>query len=485
MRPSKRPAPSLAKHLLLPLNRPQYSNLESFATAFAWNLNTVAMNRPEDDRKALALRYRKVTAGTKDGSSKTLEFRYSDPVSDKEKLDAFARALEAAGIVAEHDQKELAIAVANSICGIRPTNGKNHPAAPITEAMALLQNSRGLAGAKNPPNLALIVEGLFGLGRSSSSLASAAGLWQEAMKHRCAIDPLACGIDTAIRETLLEALPLPSPPLQGDPASDWFGMFPDTPFTGFHRMWEQITSPEWVEALPARVWVDWASTVLRMGLGMGFLWEAAWYEGIARCLLDIGDTAVTFEVIRNAMPSVLPWRSEVSAISVRDVSSILKRRVVRSDLIRETLRNWITQNEQDEIDLGQAINEMRKAPKLLSKIEAHLGTPPKNAGNTWEAIRYSLLIRNDSGQYADHYGMLRSSGTRYLLPDPGTEWMSVVASLSCAKPGSKTTLGTAMKALHEFGLTPPLSDVVMLLERAGLARGSADADQGVLIQSAF
>jgi hypothetical protein len=42
-----------------------------------------------------------------------------------------------------------------------------------------------------------------------------------------------------------------------------------------------------------------------------------------------------------------------------------------------------------------------------------------------------------------------------------------------------------MTSLAELGLKPDLTDVVVLLERAGLARGSADADQGVVVQSAF
>ncbi len=37
--------------------------------------------------------------------------------------------------------------------------------------------------------------------------------------------------------------------------------------------------------------------------------------------------------------------------------------------------------------------------------------------------------RDSSGPSADHYGLLSSAG-RYLMVDPGTEWMAVVASIS-------------------------------------------------------
>ena len=474
------------RHLILPLNRPQYMNPEAFSTALAWSLFEVEMAAPANSSHVVALQYR---ANARKPSN-TLEYRTTDPVPDRERLDAFALALTAEGVIAEHDQTDLARAVANSICGIQAKGSTYHPAAPITESMALLQNIVGMQGAKNPPNLALIVEGLFGLGRPSDAkpLVSAAQQWQAAVQHRASIDPLARALDSAVKSSLLDSVPTQVSGTVADPAREWMGMFPETPFTWMYRMWNKITSEEWVDALPARVWVDWASTVLRMGLGMGFLWEAAWNEGIALTLLRGKD--LTWEAIRETAPASLPWRSLSSATSVRDVSSTLGRRARRSELIRGHLDSWITDwtkaNAGEKTDANSALEEMAHDQSLLSLLEHDLqGFLPRKKSNLWEAIRYTLSVREESGPFADHYGLLRSNGRRYLMIDPGIEWITVIASLSCSEPSTKTDLGNVMKSLNELGLTPPLGDVVVLLERAGLARGSADADQGVVIQSAF
>jgi len=46
-------------------------------------------------------------------------------------------------------------------------------------------------------------------------------------------------------------------------------------------------------------------------------------------------------------------------------------------------------------------------------------------------------------------------------------------------------VATLMLNLEELGLRPEAGDLIRLLEKAGLARGSADADRGVIIESAF
>jgi hypothetical protein len=474
--------PSL-RHLILPLNRPEYTNPEAFSTALAWSLFKVEMAAPMDPSLIVALQYR----AKERKPSKKLEYRSTDPVPDRERLEAFALELKKQGVKAEHDQTDLARAVANSICGIQGKKGTYHAAASITESMALLQNTVGMYGKEGPPNLALIVEGLFGLGRpsESKSLVSAAVRWQGAMKYRAEIDPLARALDSAVKTSLLDSVPTPDQTGDADPAKDWLGMFPETPFTWTYRMWNKVTSEEWVSALPARVWVDWASTVLRMGLGMGFLWEAAWNEGIARRLLR--GTDLTWGGIRKTAPAPLPWRSLSAATSVRDISSTLGRRVQRSELIRSHLNDWIKKNESEHLAVDSGLETMARDKSLLNDLEHDLQgfLPRSNSETWWEAIRYSLSVREESGPFADYYGLLRSRGRRYLMIDPGIEWIAVIASLSCDGPAKKTDLGNVMKSLSELGLTPQLSDIVVLLERAGLARGSADADQGVVIQSAF
>jgi hypothetical protein len=122
--------------------------------------------------------------------------------------------------------------------------------------------------------------------------------------------------------------------------------------------------------------------------------------------------------------------------------------------------------------------DLRKALTLA------LGSSERSAVNTWEAVKYALLTRDASGPFADYYGLLRSSG-RFLTVQPGTEWMAVVASLAGDGPGKTSDVATLMLSLQELGLRPEAGDLIQLLEKAGLARGSADADRGVVIESAF
>ena len=68
---------------------------------------------------------------------------------------------------------------------------------------------------------------------------------------------------------------------------------------------------------------------------------------------------------------------------------------------------------------------------------------------------------------------------------PTTEWMAVLASLSSSQPHSTISLGELMNNLRTLGLRPAVKEVVALLENAGLARGSDDADLGLKIETAY
>jgi hypothetical protein len=480
MNPSLEPVTAKGGHLVLPLQRPQYMVPEAFGTALAWSMFSVELKKQKDSPRVLALQYR----ADDRSSTKTLDFRRTDPVTDPVKLAEFAQALAVEGLKAEVDQNRLAEAVANSICGIRPEKSKSQSAASLTVGTALLQNVIGIAGSKGAPNLGAIIEGLFGLGQERGLPAlGAAQLWARATDRRVQIDPVLNAIDKAVRSTLLDSQPKLLAAASSDPETrKWIGLLDQTPFTWFHRMWERITGDEWVEALPARVWVDWASTILRLGLGMGFLWEAAWNETVARRVIS-GDR-LSWEGLRSSVPDPLPWRSDLAQTSVRDVASLLGRRSKRSEPIRTHLDKWIKDNKLETEDIESVLAAMSSDRELRESLTKDLGGVLPKKSNLWEAIRYTLLVREESGQFADHYGLLRTRG-RYLMPDPGTEWIAVVASLCCPGPSTSTDLGNVMSSLAELGLKPDLTDVVVLLERAGLARGSADADQGVVVQSAF
>lgn len=471
--------------MILPLNRPQYVAVpEAFISALAWRVHDHSAKETSEDGVPVGYIFRSETSGTS-----TLKLKPTAP--EGQDLEDFGRQLVTHGIAtnAKHET-DLAAAVLNSVAGVQAEKSKSQAASPVTPAFALLQDMRGFQRTKNPPDLGGILEALFRLGLvaddATTTKITAAGLWLKAANKRCELDPLLSAIDRATKTALLgDKFPERLEEPDGEPTNlppSQEGLYQGTPFSWFADSWQKLTSDEWVKALPARVWVDWATTVLRLALGQGFLWEAAWYETLARWILS-GKTGQWSDV-RAKVPEILPWRSSRSTVAVRDVASLLSWRVHRGYKIRKSLEDWLARNPSSREDFSSALAAMSLDEELKARLTSALGSSERSAANTWEAVKYALLTRDASGQFADYYGLLRSSG-RFLTVQPGTEWMAVVASLSCEGPGRTSDVATLMLSLEELGLRPEAGDLIQLLEKAGLARGSADADQGVIIESAF
>ncbi|MDQ0870169.1 hypothetical protein QFZ70_002642 [Arthrobacter sp. V1I9] len=474
-----------ATHIILQLNRPQYVSVpEAFISSLAWKVHAHGAAKATEGGIPLGYMFRSETSGTA-----TLKVKSTAP--EGQKLAGYGEQLSAAGLVtnAKHDT-DLASAVLNSVAGVQAEKSKSQAASPVTPAFALLQDMRGFQRTKNPPDLAAILEALFRLGlKDGDDEITAARLWLNAANKRCEIDPLLSAIDKATRAALLLEAGYSEVPQDDSPGRRRTiecaqgGLYDGTPFSWFASAWQKLTSDEWVRALPSRVWVDWATTVLRLALGQGFLWEAAWYETLARRILGGGGSATWYEV-REQMPEILPWKSSRSSVAVRDVAPLLSWRVHRASKIRKILEDWLEPHTGADMDFVSALAGMSGDKDLKEALTLALGSGERSAVNTWEAVKYALLTRDASGPFADYYGLLRSSG-RFLTVQPGTEWMAVVASLACDGPGKTSDVATLMLRLQELGLRPEAGDLIQLLEKAGLARGSADADRGVVIESAF
>ena len=95
------------------------------------------------------------------------------------------------------------------------------------------------------------------------------------------------------------------------------------------------------------------------------------------------------------------------------------------------------------------------------------------------------MTRDESGPFADHYGLLRTRGRSALVVEPGIEWAALVASLACGSPGAIRDVAAVLRSLRALGVSPETRDLISLLEKAGLTRGSADADSGLEVHSAY
>ncbi len=468
----------LGKHLIPPLARPQYVALpEGFVSALAWNSLSVDISGLGDGQRTIGLRYRGDPV-----AKRNIVYRITEPSG--EKLESFGEALIQAGMQTDLKPREIGSAVATSILGIRSSNGTFQPASPLTLSTSLLQNMSGIQGAANPPDLAGILETMFSLGSANSNIQSTlSSLWLQAVEERLAFDPLLNAIDRGVAATLFEGeIEKRSP----KPVNrDWAGIYESGPFEWLATSWTNLTSTQWVNALPARVWTDWAATVLRMSFGLGFLWEAAWFESLARLLLR--DEGLEWDDIQPNMDELMPWYSSASGVQTRDVSSRLKWRAHRSVQIRQLISDWLKLQEGLDDPVSDVLTAMNADSSLKDSLRVALGsrrmTP--SGKNLWESIRYSLLTRESKGPFADYYGLWAHRGARFVLPSPGVEWISVMASLSSPTADTTINLGRVTRGLELLGACPDRPDLVSLLEEAGLARGSADADQGVSVATAY
>ncbi|MFP3578737.1 hypothetical protein SB659_04015 [Arthrobacter sp. SIMBA_036] len=466
-----------AHNLILPFNRPEYFSVpEALLSALAWRAYGSAPD--QEQGKALGLMYK--------AQAKETQYLTLRPTKPEEgAAQALGAQLRGRGISTSASDRLLGDAVSSSVTGIRIEKTGNQPSSPMTPALALMQNPRGVLVKQGPPDFGAIIESLFAVGHPVGGPAmSATELWLRASDQRLELDPLLKSIDASMMSTVfqdkyhrLDVFPI------AEDSVDWCGLYPGTPYEWFAKSWQALTSKEWVEALPARVWVDWATTVLRLAMGLGFLWEYSWYEALGSVIVR-DSVPDTFEELRGMVRSPLPWQSSRSSISVRDVGATIKGRISRGERVRRSLKERIKEVEGDK----NAIEFLRSsaANSDFRQFLAAEITDKKEAGKlVWETVKYGLQVREASGPFTDYYGILKTRGRRYLVIDPGTEWIAVVASLACGAPGTQCNVGDVLRDLTILGMRPELGDLVSLLERAGMARGSADADHAVIVESAF
>ena len=475
----------MAHPLILPLPRPEYPSApELLLSSLAWRAYRLS-GLDDHDGKPVALAYRRDTQR----QSRTLAFRATEPAG--EQIVDWEASLRSAGIDwPDEAARVVGPCVAESIAGIRAAKAKGQAAIPMTPHLAMLQNARGLTGKRNPANYGQIIEQLHALGGNHG--ASASSKWLSATRMRLESDPLLAAIDKAAADLL------PAPIAQRDPeaVAAPLSMSGDTPFGWFVDAWDKLTSPAWVEALPARRWSDWATAAIRLAVGMGFLWEASWYESLARLIVGpeaeieaLRDDGEPWErLVRGRLRELLPWQSDAESVSVRDVAPVVKERIRRGGAARTVLANRLP--DTPSADYWDDVLGLARDEDAKSELQWAMSPRSGHSPNTTEAVRYVLMTREESGSHADHYGMLVGrANNRYLLVQPATELLAMLASLAASGPlasgNGATSLGAISDQLRRLGLQPSLGTLVAHLERTGLTRGSADADQAVVVSAAY
>ncbi len=493
------PTEPTAANLFLGLNKAENMPYpEIFASALA---ETIYSSKDWDvsGSKKPGVRYR--TRPGKGEKKKKVEFVDIDPYHETARTSSAKWEAHIIGRVFcdGGDDSMVARATADSFAGTLSGKGTAQLASPMSPGLALLQNTIGATGKPSPYNVASALERMYELGGTSlvedGHRQTAASRWDKAVSRRLRSDPLLRVLDDAAKEVLVPDVVRKPLQAEFEAPDEVPGLGNETPFAWFRESWDRLTSKDWVDALPARRWSDWAATVLRTAIGFGTLWEAAWLHEIAiqACKPDDAEE-VTFgsllEQVETRVLShgLLTWVPSSSAVSARNVASEIKELTTRYDCLQGTLKpvyKVFVQNGTPGESVSEAFRRVRGDAELKKTFEHALTVDAYTESNAYEAVNYMLQKGDQKGRYADHYGLLGKVGSSWTLIEPATEWMAVMASLTMEKPGKSTTLREFSLSLNKLGLRPPITELVSRLELAGLARGSADADEAVVVRSAY
>ena len=392
-----------------------------------------------------------------------------------------------------------------NIVGTQPTKAKSFSCLPINPAASLLQDLRGIQGKTGPANFAKIIQQIYQLGcYTPGKQETAASIWYRQLASESTQD---------IFKFLVDALKLVGPHrdeeitipevktfLCGDDfkPTQWLRNTPN-PFQWFYLSWNTFCKEEWTKSLPRRKWVDWASGIVRTSLGMCYLWEVNFFKKLGTQLIgnnkNSPSDAASFVLSSNE--PLINWIGPEFPITIRDNNSRIIR-LVRTGLgVRGVLSNWMRSLgdntfNRDYKSIDGLSNWIEDARSLIEneqkrEIEWQYNTSNDTATmrNTKELINYSLTSRGEYGKNADFYNLLSRKSNRFLVVDPGGEWVVLMSSLAAKLPANPTTLAILKKSFSQLGIYFNRKQLVKELEKSGLSKSSHDADEALEIKPSY
>lgn len=399
----------------------------------------------------------------------------------------------------------------------RARGDKSDACVPIHPSIVALQTLHGLVNKDGPSNLAKAIETMAWLG-GASTLGSAASSFLALYTTQPA-DPKQ-GL-TGLTDSLLPEIarqvwlrlpgqvnaapatwpawpdvrPAVPTPLAASPVA----LHSRTPFRWFWQKWQTLCVQGWYDALPARRFTDWALCLLRTGLAFSYVWEAEFFCRLHECFSLSAQGATPQDALQRVR-SLLEEGTILASIepfsipaSQKDVWKSLSELIAKGYEARKAIIDW--QTMQDSVPpAGNSISE--KLQNWLTSIQSNSFTTlsprlqigKRTANNQKEFVRYLMLPRSsddDLVDQADFYYLARTNSSRSVWLHPGPEWLVVIASLLCQKPGGHCTLGQLIDDLAILGIQVERSVLVTLLEQAGLSTDSPDADNAIVIRAGF
>jgi hypothetical protein len=504
---------------ILPFPRPEYAKqTESLLTDLLWrspgsSLSADVLGKPliehlsdlkmRGDPARLPEPNRLVPRQLRGGNTKTVA---TQPLA--EGLDLTGR------VVVPAEATGPVRALLTSLAAPQARGDKSIACVPVHPAVVALQTLHGLVNKPSPANLARAIETMGWLGGALQEGAVARSLlaifgttsnprdgttgaveWllPQIAAHAWSCLPARFGKSATGWPVWPAVSPSPAVTRPASPLKD----FRRTPFFWFWSKWQTLSDPaaRWHERLPARRFTDWALCLLRTGLAFSYLWEAEFFcrlhELVIRGLTH-GSVPTAHRVRSLFQEGAVLATIEPPAIPASQKSIWPST----ADLIA---RGWKARSQIDD-SLGDG-ERLPPGPFLdaldqwiagltgpqLQTAGATLRVTASTANNQKEFVKYLLLPRasdDDSMDQADFYALAQTNG-RHTWFRPGPEWLVVITSLLCHRPGGQCTLGELNDDLMSLGVRAERSVLVGLLEEAGLSSDSPDADDALIIRSGF
>ena len=504
---------------LLPLPRPEYAKqTESLLTDLLWRSEGSSLATKVDgktmiehlpglkikgDDPGLPEPDRLVPRKLRGGSPRTIETM------------PLAESFDLAGLVTVPISTQDPLRpILESIKAPQARGDKSTACVPIHPSTVALQTLHGLVNKPSPANLARAIEqmGWLGGARREGAVAEAflslfVGSPDPRKGATGAVEWLLSRVTAHAWSELPAKYAKPSagwpawpsvgPVVNNDRKMSRLADYRQTPFAWFWAKWQSLCDPasRWHERLPARRFVDWAMCLLRTGLAFAYLWEAEFYcrlhEMVARRLA--GDLAVS----PGPVGSLLAEGVVLATIdppgvpaSQKGIWPAISELIARGWKARDQLlTTGISDSLPTASTLAAAIQAWIDDLTIdeMKSIGAKIRVTTAMANNQKEFVRYLLLPRSsddDSVDQADFYSLARTNG-RHTWFRPGPEWLVVVTSLRCLRPGGSCTLGDLTRDLASLGIRVERSVLVGMLEEAGLSTDSPDADDALVIRSGF
>ncbi|MGY4404039.1 hypothetical protein [Bradyrhizobium sp. USDA 3315] len=404
--------------------------------------------------------------------------------------------------------------ILNSIFAPRARGDKSLACAPITPDVVVLQTLHGMVNKDSPANQARAIEMVGWLGGSAGE-GHVASTFLNALAAEEPADPLNQVTSRALRAmashvwrelgngapnwrewpVIGPVAPVASP--QHPLASARF-----TPFRWFWTKWVNLCDPAngWRSALPARRFTDWALCLLRTGLAFTYMWEAEFFRLLHKAIIHSRDNSSEAPLSILAIQRLLQEGARLASIEPAEVPPSEKNAWPALEmLLMQGYKARLAIEDAQPPDLDLATIGTRDLPARLeawitdfarlgaSALPARLEPDDDAAKNTREFVRYLLIPRvsdDDTVDQADFYYLARSK-QRNSWFEPGPEWLVVACSLLAGRPGGQCTLGGLVDDLAALGIHNDRAVLVRLLEEAGLSTDSPDADNALVIKSAF